>query len=341
MINRIKEKVEIPDNAFGQGIKNRDGYIFTSICNPLKIYDAILIKYPSEIALDSPVMVGSKKSLSEQIELINKYKIDKALIVAKSIDFLLQCPSLKHLLIYPPDDIGDNFDYSPLYKMPEIKTLHCFCTYGNKNQFKTQIDLSKIKGLEYVSIGNYGFENYDKISTIKTLQMTQCKEKNLLNISQNKLLDTLMLTDCKIDRLSGIENTKLQCLYLFSNRNLIDISSLKHVKKTLKSLRIDKCPKITDFSVLEELENLELLELTGENIIENLDFLKKLKKLKSLSISMFVKDGDLTPCLNIPYVYLEKGRKHYNLKDSDFSKIKEEYKRGNEDIEEWRRITGY
>ena len=51
---------------------------------------------------------------------------------------------------------------------------------------------------------------------------------------------------------------------------------------------------------------------------------------------MDVLNGDLTPCLNLSYVYSEKDRRHFNLKDKDLPKTN--YARGNEDIEEWRRL---
>jgi hypothetical protein len=51
---------------------------------------------------------------------------------------------------------------------------------------------------------------------------------------------------------------------------------------------------------------------------------------------MNVLDGNLTPCLDLSYVYSARSRKHYNLKDSKLPKG--EYVRGNEDIDEWRRI---
>lgn len=51
---------------------------------------------------------------------------------------------------------------------------------------------------------------------------------------------------------------------------------------------------------------------------------------------MNVIDGDLTPCLDLSYVYSEKDRRHFNLKDKDLPKMN--YVRGNEDIEEWRRL---
>lgn len=107
-------------------------------------------------------------------------------------------------------------------------------------------------------------------------------------------------------------------------------------KKTLRALRIENCPKIEDFSVLAELENLELLELTGKNTLPNLQFLKQMKNLKTFVFDMNVLDGDLTPCLDLSYVYSRKNRKHYNVKDKDMPRG--EYVRGNEDIEMWRRM---
>ena len=108
------------------------------------------------------------------------------------------------------------------------------------------------------------------------------------------------------------------------------------MKGTLKTLCINKCSKIEDFSVLAELENLERLELMGNNRLQNLDFLKRMKNLKSFIFEYDVLDGDLKLCLDIPTVYCDKNRKHYNLNDKDLPKGKLVF--GNEDIEEWRRL---
>ena len=123
---------------------------------------------------------------------------------------------------------------------------------------------------------------------------------------------------------------------MYYNRYLEDISALKKVKSTLKALRIDNCSNIKDFSVLGELENLELLELTGTNDVPSLKFLKTMKNLKTFIFNINVKDGDLSPCVGLSYVYSEKNRRHYNLKDIDLPK--REYVRGNESIELWRRL---
>ena len=60
----------------------------------------------------------------------------------------------------------------------------------------------------------------------------------------------------------------------------------------------------------------------GQNELPNLDFLGKLPKLKTFTFSVKVKNGDLTPCLGIPYVYSAKNRKEYNIKDRNLPKEK-------------------
>ena len=153
----------------------------------------------------------------------------------------------------------------------------------------------------------------------------------------SSILDTLTVIQCNIKTLEGIQKSqKMQCLYLYYNRSLQDITALQKVKKTLRALRVENCPKIDDFSVLGELEDLELLELDGSNELSNLSFLKTMKNLKTFVFNMNVKNGDLSPCLDLSYVYSEKNRKHYNLKDTDLPKG--QYVHGNETIEAWRRL---
>ena len=186
-------------------------------------------------------------------------------------------------------------------------------------------------------MSDFGKKNYNNIKTVKSLGVSNYKEADLTNLFSSSILDTLIVIQCKIKSLEGLQKSeKMQCLYLYYNRSLQDISALSKVKKTLRTLRIENCPKIEDFSVLGELENLELLELSGGNTLSSLSFLKSMKNLKTFAFSMNVLDGDLSPCLNLSYVYSERNRKHYNLKNADLPKG--QYVRGNETIEEWRRF---
>lgn len=315
----------------------RDGFVFTSITHPANVFDTIVMKDPSDAPCFSSGIIASSYSLQEQIDFINAHKLEKAFIIAENIDFITNCPTLKHLRIIPPDDCGNNFDYSPLYSMPQIKSIQCATVYGRKEAFCTQIDCAAINGLESIHITNDGYKNYNTVETLKSLGLTDYKKRDLSEAFNSSLLDTLSIFQSKTETLEGIQKSpKLQCLYLHYNRSLRDISALKKVKNTLRALRIDHCPKIEDFSVLQELENLELLELTGENVLPDLHFLKNMKNLKTFTFSVNVADGDLSPCLDLSYVYAEKNRKHYNLKNKDLPKV--QYVRGNENIELWRRL---
>lgn len=306
--------------------KMKENFKFTSIKYPFNKSDAIQV-------------VANNNTIDEYIGYINKRKIEQAEIIMPDLSILKKCQSLKYLKIYPSYDAVE-FDFSPLYQLSEVKMLNVGNEYGEHFQFCAEIDFAKIKGLIDLSFSHNGATlNYDKLHLLKSLSVGGFKGKrgDLSDLFCSKVLDTLELRECKVVSLDGIEiSDEIQCLYIYHNRNLKDISALKKVKSTLKALRIVNCSKIEDFSVLAELENLELLELTGSNVLQNLHFIRKLESLKTFIFDMNVLDGDLTSCLNLSYVYCDKSKKHYNLKDKDLPKGK--YIRGNESIEEWRRL---
>lgn len=279
-------------------------------------------------------------SIQDYCNFINDNKIEQANIVVPELGFLSQCPSLRHLKICPSQSSSEDFSFSPLYEHPELLSLHCRNRYGSKNQYLSTVDFSKIKGLVELSVeANEGALNFNRIDSLKSLLIGgfEGKYRNLCDMFSSEIMDTLQLMEGKIKTLDGIERSRrMQCLYLYYNRSLQNISALEKVKNSLRALRIENCPKIEDFSVLAELENLELLELSGSGSLPSLSFLKSMKNLKTFVFNMNVLDGDLYDCLNLSYVYSEKNRKHYNLNDVQLPKGV--YVRGNETIEEWRRL---
>lgn len=312
---------------------NRDGFLFTSVTHPGNVYDGIIINNIQRCDTDFK-FPNSSRTLEEHIELINKFQIEKAEIYTSNLDFLFKTPSLKHLSITVYPD-GCSFDYTPLYAMREIKSI---VIVGH--DFKPlidPIDYSRINGLLDVRVSGKGHLNFEKVKTLKTLAITGWKQSDLKNLFQSKELDTLRMIQCGMSSLDGIEKSdSMQCVYLHYNRSLQDISALQEVKNTLKVLEIENCSNIKDLSVLAKLENLELLRLSGSNVLPNLNFIEKMKNLKTFTFNMNVLSGDLTPCLNLSYVYSQNNRKHFNLKNKDLPK--NEYVRGNENIEEWRRM---
>ena len=256
------------------------------------------------------------RPIEDYIQYINENQIQSAKIYMSSISFLEECPSLKRLAIFPPVGFEGEIDYTPLYSLSSVEGLIC-----GEEEF-CEIDFSKISGLVYLSFSvKKGMKNFKDISTLKTLKVSgfKGKNRNLTDLFTAPHLDCLWLICCGVKSLKGIEvSSDIEEVRLDYCRSLEDISALESAKTTLRNLRIDACGKIKDFSVLEKLENLEVLVLHGNNSIPNLDFLKKLSNLQYFSITMNVEDGNLTPCLNIPFMGYVRNRRHYNLKNEDF-----------------------
>ena len=320
-----------------KGYTNHDGFVFCAVRNPANVFDAITIRNPSSARRFFDVDGVSERSLEDHIAFINSHQLAKAYIVADDISFLEKCPTLEHLTIIPSVTAGDGFDYSPLYKMPNLKSLICATHYGTYHKNTTTIDYSKIPGLEYLVVNSNEDLNYHLVPTLKTLHLfgpfSKLKDSDLKWLSACSQLDTLEITCAKIRCLEGIERAaQMQCLRLNYNRSLQDISALESVAPTLRMLHIEKCPNITDFSVLEKLNNLEYLVIKGSNEIPDLSFLRGLPNVQLFD---FV-DGDLSPCLALPYVRCRRSRRHYNLKDAQLPKGP--CKHGNENIPHWRRI---
>ncbi len=285
--------------------------------------DTIVLFNPQDAVCISPVFLRSRKTLEEHIRYINEHNVKKAAIVADNIDFIRRCPSLEDISVYTAVS-AENMDFSPLYDMPNIKRLYCDTMYGANAEKYSCVDYSKVKGLQcLITMGKKGHLNICKVRGLKTLHLQEGKAcgEDLADAFDVSRLECLSLTQMPLRSLRGLEKAKkLRILELNYNRNLADISALGALGGSLQSLWIEACGKITDFSALAHLPKLEQLYLLGSNHLPNLDFLKNMPKLKALKIFMTVDDGNLALCDGIPWVMI-KGKKHYNRKDRDFTKI--------------------
>lgn len=313
-----------------------DGKCFVPVTFPYNKPDGILLE---------------NLNLDDLIDYIQKKQIKKAYIEEMTnYDFLRVCQPLEHIAIeFKPlfseysrcrqvgNKIIKEYDLTGLYTLKHLKSLSMGENTPDFVKVQVHVDLSQIPSLEKLSTQYEYVKNIDSLKKLKTLGLNNVKLPDLHGLFYGDELDTLDIGFSSIESLDGIEAApKMQYVKLLYNRKLKDINALGNVKNTLKTLRIENCPKIQNFSVLTELENLELLEIYGSNTLPSLNFIKSMKNLKTFVFNVNVEDGDLSPCLNLSYVYSEKNRKHYNLKDKDLPKGA--YIRGNEDIEEWRRL---
>lgn len=314
----------------------RDGFIFTRVNPPIKVYDALVIRNPSSARSWGDPTPISGRSLEDHIALVNQFGIDSVDAVAEDFSFLQECPSVVHFSLAPSIHCSEHFDYSFLHDLKEIKSLGCASSYGRFNEHRTTVDYTGLK-IEQLSVYGNDYIGMNRIKGLKTLTVRYNNVTKIEQLFGNRDLDSLRIDVSKIRSLDGIEaSDRMQCLQLNYNRSLRDISALKNVASTLKHLHIEKCAGIKDYSALKYLTNLEYLRLEGNNSIPDLSFIPYLTNLKVFDLRMRVEDGDLSMCLSLPHMRINKMCRHYNIEEWEIPKNFQYYTTGCEDIPEWR-----
>ena len=319
MVNVINEPVT-NNLHIKDGFILRNGFVFTISDRP-SIFDTLVVRIPQNAVAFLGCRGFSERTLSEHITLINEYRLEKVLVICDDLKFITKCPSIKSISVFPADIVGNGFDFSPLYHLPNLVEVNCCTEHGFEGRFRSNVDYTKFKDIKNVAIAGSGHNGYERLATLEEIWISGDKKKiELGDISNSNCLHNITLMQCAIKTLNGIEKfPQLTSLVLYNNRRLSDVQGLAKVASTLKTLAIENSSRITDFSVLEQLENIEHLHLYGNNILPNLQFLSQMPKLKTFCFTMNVADGDITLCKTLPYCSC-KNRRHYNLRDCDLPK---------------------
>lgn len=322
--NQVRSSVENMDQEEFYGCHSpvaRCGFKFLK-GDKLYIHNNLLIFSP-ESARASSYYGHCERTLEEHIALINTMKLERATIIAEDLSFLPRCPTLKYLSVYHARGMDQELDFSPLYEMPEIRSLSLAApNMGLEKGPAIRLDFTRIRGLKQVAVHTNDRFNYSDVPGLERLFFSNDRRRRDLNgIAAGQSLKELIMIQCSIKSLDGIGAYPLQSVSLSYLRSLEDISALSECAGTLRCLSIDACGKIRDFSCLSSLNNLEFLHLTGSNTLPDLDFLNLMPNLKVFTFSMTVESGDLSPCLRLAYASCLRGKRHYNLKDSDLPKI--------------------
>ena len=299
-----------------RGYRIIDGYVFTSIDEPQNVFDAIVIRCPERCDCWTPKKPFSNHTLSEHIQYIREHRLEKAMVIAESLDFLRECPTLKGLWIKPADTAPENFDYRPIHHLSP-SYLFCETHYGGRTEpFQTVVDYSGDPSLTELYMLGSGHAHYENLPHLKKLSLRDQKElKRLPPMQAEETLSSLEIFVTKIKTLEGIEKCRrLKTCSLKRNFSLTDISDMADLSSSLEELTIENCPKITDFSFLERLTHMKRLVLMGSNQIPSLSFLNHMPDLRFFKFSFEVTDGDLRPCLSVPVVRCLKNKRYYNLR---------------------------
>ncbi len=294
----------------------REGFVFTSMTEPANVFDTIVIRHPANSDCWTPKLAHSSRTLDEHIQFINDHRVNKAIIIAESLEFIRECPSIQAFMIIPADSAPIPFDYQPLYQS-NCLYLDCRTSYGGSTEpFHTEIDYSFLPQLKGLRIFGSGHNNYAKLKNLETLWISKKPEiKAFPTLAAFDTLKYINISQCGLTSLAGISGfSKLMSIDLSYNRSLSTLNDLVNISSNLRELTIMNCPKIHDFTFLSRLTHLHVLNLIGNNKIPDLSFLEQMNQLDTFRFSMDIVDGDLSICQNIKFVRCLRHRKHYNLK---------------------------
>lgn len=314
-------KVVTDPLALDAGFLFRGDYLFAPM-KTANVFDAIVVKSPQDASSSSPQYPAARRSLYDCISVIKQYELTKAIVIADELSFLYDCHSLTDLVVIPADKAAVPFDFTPLYDMPNLRYLECQLAREDRQEPLGTVDYARLPNLSEVVIDGKGHSNISGLRKLRTLQVSDYRgaSRTLADYPSGNLLEHLSLISCNLHSLDGIEKSpNIKDLELTYNRSLADISALYKVADSLRALSVEACGKIQDFSVLHALTNLEHLHLDGSTHLPDISFLANMPRLKTFATTMPIADGDLRPCLAIPYASV-RNRKHHNLKDSELPK---------------------
>lgn len=158
--------------------------------------------------------------------------------------------------------------------------------------------------------------NSIKSKSLVKLAIEGIGEKDLIFLKNLTNIKDLTIVKGKLEELNGIEYlNNIESLSLFYLNKLNTIEQLNEVKTSLKSLDIQNCKSITDYSSLVNMSELERLLIISSGNIVNLAFILGLTKLSHFSfVDTNIVDGDLSYCDGIKGFVGFNNKKHYNRK---------------------------
>ena len=227
-------------------------------------------------------------------------------------------------------------------KMPKLKEIYFMffkvdnLIFGSKNSVKTlrveltgkkQLDLSKLKELEYLAIDDIGQGELPSLKHNKKLEHVQFggkKRVKKLDLRYNNKIKKIE-ADVYIKEIKIPKNNMIEEVSFSKGIDKIDFSSLKKIKSIYligynkKKIDISKCTELSYINIKGAVTKLNLKkctrlkELIVEAPIKKLD-LKKCVKLKTLIVEAPLKEINLEKCTNVSYLTINAPIEKLELK---------------------------
>ena len=163
------------------------------------------------------------------------------------IDFKVFEKISAQLKILSLSTIENAINTEGIYSLVNLEKL-----YLDKQKFK--IDISKFPKIEHLGSEYWkGLINLNNTHTLQSLVLTKLPYTNLKELSELQKLQIVHIYSSKIETLAGIERLPIKELLLARNSMLEDIQAIKELK-LLQKLFIEKCKRITDYTLLDSLK---------------------------------------------------------------------------------------
>lgn len=171
------------------------------------------------------------------------------------IDFKVFEKISAQLKILSLSTIENAINTEGIYSLVNLEKL-----YLDKQKFK--IDISKFAKIEHLGSEYWkGLINLNNTHTLQSLVLTKLPNTNLKELSELQKLQIVHIYSSKIETLAGIERLPIKELLLARNSMLEDIQAIKELK-LLKKLLIEKCKRITDYTLLDSLKEKVDIRIT-------------------------------------------------------------------------------
>ena len=163
------------------------------------------------------------------------------------IDFKVFEKISAQLKILSLSTIENAINTEGIYSLVNLEKL-----YLDKQKFK--IDISKFPKIEHLGSEYWkGLINLNNTHTLESLVLSKLPNTNFKELSELQKLQIVHIYSSKIETLTGIERLPIKELLLARNSMLEDIQAIKELK-SLQKLLIEKCKKITDYTLLDSLK---------------------------------------------------------------------------------------
>lgn len=197
-----------PFYGAAQGVY-RGGFQFAGT-GEMYIYDALVVFSPDGSRCGG--YYSHHRTLEECIALINRFQLEKVIIIGDDLSFLSRCPSLKDIWIKYPYGAEKCIDFTPVYQMDHVRTFSCTAPPKDiPRKFIRPIDYTQMNGLQHLSVYGEKNSNFNLVPSLETLFLTgNSAYSDLSKVSRSDQFKKIDLLQCGIRSLNGIEQFPMQ-----------------------------------------------------------------------------------------------------------------------------------